>query len=226
VTAGMHLGVAVTAADHQYYTFNNADTIASGPDWFGPLGASVLAINNDGRHVNIAATLEPDADHDGYGDETQDGCPWDPTKQSSCGQPPLQPAPHQPVPPQPTPPSTPPASGGGQSSGQSTAVTVQAGPLVSLVTPGRESIARGYVTLAAMSVGQVNVSASGQVSGRALGSAKATIAAGKRVNLNLRIPRKTLRAIRGRLAHHKRVSAKVTVTAGGATTSVRVRLVR
>jgi hypothetical protein len=229
VTAGMHLGVAVTAGDQQWYTYNNLDTISSGLDWFGPLGKSVLAVDTSQRHVNIAATLEPDADHDGYGDETQDGCPWDPTKQSSCGQPPLQPAPHQPLPPAPSTPSspaTPTPPDGGKAGGQSTAVTVQAGPLVSLVAPGRESITSGYVTLAAMSVGQVDVSAGGQVSGRALGSAKATIAAGKRVTLKLRIPRKTLHLIRVRLARHKKVSAKLTVTAGGTTTSVRVRLVR
>jgi Ca2+-binding RTX toxin-like protein len=31
-----------------------------------------------GGHIPITATVEPDADHDLYGDETQDGCPSDP----------------------------------------------------------------------------------------------------------------------------------------------------
>ncbi|MEA2346799.1 MAG: hypothetical protein QOG62_586 [Thermoleophilaceae bacterium] len=34
-----------------------------------------------GYHVAVAAVLEPDADHDGFGDESQDQCPADPTKQ-------------------------------------------------------------------------------------------------------------------------------------------------
>lgn len=34
--------------------------------------------------LNLAATIEPDADHDGYGDETQDQCPSDATTQGPC----------------------------------------------------------------------------------------------------------------------------------------------
>lgn len=34
--------------------------------------------------VSVSASLEPDLDHDGYGDETQDGCPMDATKHGSC----------------------------------------------------------------------------------------------------------------------------------------------
>jgi hypothetical protein len=33
---------------------------------------------------NVAADIEPDADHDGYGDETQDGCTADPARQGPC----------------------------------------------------------------------------------------------------------------------------------------------
>jgi hypothetical protein len=33
---------------------------------------------------SVAATVEPDADHDGYGDETQDKCPVDATTQGFC----------------------------------------------------------------------------------------------------------------------------------------------
>src|SRR2546429_433363 len=32
-----------------------------------------------GYDINVSATLEPDVDGDGYGDETQDSCPTDPT---------------------------------------------------------------------------------------------------------------------------------------------------
>ena len=34
--------------------------------------------------VDLSAVLEPDADHDGYGDETQDKCPTDPSTQGPC----------------------------------------------------------------------------------------------------------------------------------------------
>ena len=37
-----------------------------------------------GLRLNVAADIEPDADHDGYGDETQDACATDPSRQGSC----------------------------------------------------------------------------------------------------------------------------------------------
>jgi len=38
--------------------------------------------------LDLSATLEPDVDGDGYGDETQDGCPSDATTQGPCPAPP------------------------------------------------------------------------------------------------------------------------------------------
>jgi hypothetical protein len=51
-----------------------------------PLGSTQLY---DGEVVklDISARVEPDADSDGYGDETQDGCPTDPATQSDCDAP-------------------------------------------------------------------------------------------------------------------------------------------
>jgi hypothetical protein len=46
--------------------------------------------------VNLSAELEPDADGDGYGDETQDLCPTDAARQDACPT----------IPPTPTPPAT------------------------------------------------------------------------------------------------------------------------
>jgi hypothetical protein len=34
--------------------------------------------------LNVSANVEPDNDHDGYGDETQDLCPTDPSTQGNC----------------------------------------------------------------------------------------------------------------------------------------------
>jgi hypothetical protein len=36
------------------------------------------------ERLNLTATLEPDADHDGYGDTTQDPCPTDPSTHEAC----------------------------------------------------------------------------------------------------------------------------------------------
>jgi hypothetical protein len=34
--------------------------------------------------LDLSATLEPDADHDGFGDETQDQCPTNASTQGAC----------------------------------------------------------------------------------------------------------------------------------------------
>jgi hypothetical protein len=46
---------------------------------FGP-----TSDHGSGFRLNVSAKLEPDADRDGYGDETQDGCPTDPAVQRPC----------------------------------------------------------------------------------------------------------------------------------------------
>ncbi len=51
-----------------------------------PVGSTVSGPWNDSGslRLNISALLEPDADLDGFGDETQDKCPADPSKQGDC----------------------------------------------------------------------------------------------------------------------------------------------
>lgn len=44
---------------------------------------SVQLAGTDFR-ANVAATVEPDADQDGFGDESQDQCPTDPSAQGAC----------------------------------------------------------------------------------------------------------------------------------------------
>src|SRR5262249_9456177 len=155
----------------------------------------------DEYHVNVAAVVEPDADHDGYGDDTQDQCPKDPAKQTGCGAPPIQAGP------KPKPPSDPPATPAPpippSPVTQTTVLNGASGPLVSLMAPRSESIKRGVVKFGVTSLGDVTVSASGQAGKRKLGSVDQAIAAGKHITLKLRISKKSLRAIRGRLAHHK-----------------------
>ncbi len=49
-------------------------------------GSSVLldAPQNANNRVNVSAVIEPDADKDGFGDETQDKCPSSGTTQGAC----------------------------------------------------------------------------------------------------------------------------------------------
>jgi uncharacterized repeat protein (TIGR01451 family) len=50
----------------------------------GFTGAPGFSFNN--FEVLLQATVEPDADRDGYGDDTQDDCPGDPTLHSHCAE--------------------------------------------------------------------------------------------------------------------------------------------
>lgn len=43
---------------------------------------AIIAVQNS--KLIVSATVEPDADNDGFGDETQDGCPADPATQVAC----------------------------------------------------------------------------------------------------------------------------------------------
>jgi len=49
-----------------------------------PTGGETSFGSGSNFRINVSATLEPDADNDGFGDETQDGCPTDNTAQGAC----------------------------------------------------------------------------------------------------------------------------------------------
>jgi hypothetical protein len=51
-----------------------------------PTGGTTLFFGccNTTQHANVEALLEPDADNDGFGDETQDECPTDASTQGAC----------------------------------------------------------------------------------------------------------------------------------------------
>jgi hypothetical protein len=55
--------------------FNSSEVLA---------GTSASFDREDEGQINVAAVLEPDADHDGFGDETQDQCPSNAGTQGSC----------------------------------------------------------------------------------------------------------------------------------------------
>jgi hypothetical protein len=50
-----------------------------------PVGTTDTYVSIASVQLDIAATLEPDADGDGFGDETQDKCPADPAVQAAAG---------------------------------------------------------------------------------------------------------------------------------------------
>jgi hypothetical protein len=92
VAAGNEIALyaAGAGAPCDYYTGNDADVQTY---LFSPGGTPDPAVgttvgpnqyHEPGYLLNVSAGVEPDADHDGYGDETQDLCPIDPTKQDSC----------------------------------------------------------------------------------------------------------------------------------------------
>jgi hypothetical protein len=49
-----------------------------------PLGTPFSTTSFNTFRMDVAAVLEPDADGDNFGDETQDLCPTDATKQGEC----------------------------------------------------------------------------------------------------------------------------------------------
>ena len=87
VSAGDVLGLRVHSMNTGCTFFTGAgDTaIARGaaPD-IAPGESMMTTSTLPNQRVNVSATLEPDADGDGYGDESQDGCPTIATYQAAC----------------------------------------------------------------------------------------------------------------------------------------------
>ena len=65
-----------------FQTVNAGDIIGVAPN--GPVGSTVTFSEAAGFRFNVAADVEPDADNDDFGDETQDGCPTDASQQTDC----------------------------------------------------------------------------------------------------------------------------------------------
>jgi hypothetical protein len=92
ITAGDYLGVDFpcsssaphSALNERWYPYGGATVgnwspaLADG----GPFRAT--SFDDPGYSLMINADIEADADHDGYGDETQDGCPADAGTQAPC----------------------------------------------------------------------------------------------------------------------------------------------
>ena len=86
---GARMSSGLTAKTPQMST-THASSPPLGPGPFGdfgdqPDGAETQFLNVvENFRVNATAVLEPDADADGFGDETQDQCPTDASTQGQC----------------------------------------------------------------------------------------------------------------------------------------------
>jgi uncharacterized repeat protein (TIGR01451 family) len=81
VLPGDVLGLSVGADSNTNCTVpagsGSADVVAFRDTGAAPASGDVTLDQTGGGRLNVAATLEPDADGDGFGDETQDRCPGD-----------------------------------------------------------------------------------------------------------------------------------------------------
>lgn len=82
IARGQHLGIDNTTVNAVYASSGSKFTYA-----FYPLlvdGQAARPSSDVTEELEIAATIEPDADRDGFGDETQDRCSTDATRQGAC----------------------------------------------------------------------------------------------------------------------------------------------
>jgi hypothetical protein len=83
VLAGDRIGLTGAFAPVYCQTGNPADVMGIIPQVVGP-GSTVTLKGEPGYRTPVSAVLEPDADHDGFGDETQDLCPQSAAFQTAC----------------------------------------------------------------------------------------------------------------------------------------------
>lgn len=85
VVAGDVLGLRTgTDGARTSYVTQTGDVIGTAPGMDPQPGTTFTGDTNDFYRVNVTATVEPDADADGYGDETQDQCPADASTAGPC----------------------------------------------------------------------------------------------------------------------------------------------
>jgi hypothetical protein len=87
--AGDVLGFSVTAGSNGcVFSSVNIGDVYQGASGDPPVGSSArLTGPSGGVRLNISAVLEPDADRDGFGDESQDACPAEAGPDDGCDPP-------------------------------------------------------------------------------------------------------------------------------------------
>jgi hypothetical protein len=83
VEAGDHLGVFGTPGTYFCVTGDPGD-VRGTAEGNPPIGTRAAFTPSVSAQVALGATVEPDIDDDGYGDETQDGCPQSASLQEAC----------------------------------------------------------------------------------------------------------------------------------------------
>jgi hypothetical protein len=91
VSAGQFVGLWSVTASHGCYYLTSSGAFTD----FGSLtpapqpgsGPSMYGTATGSAATNVAATIEPDGDNDGFGDETQDGCPQNAQRSDDCVEP-------------------------------------------------------------------------------------------------------------------------------------------
>jgi uncharacterized repeat protein (TIGR01451 family) len=83
VKAGDVIGTGASAGKTVAYTGANDDQVVLAPG-DQPAGSTGNYSNVQGIRVDVTASIEPDVDGDGFGDETQDLCVNDATTQTRC----------------------------------------------------------------------------------------------------------------------------------------------
>lgn len=88
VGAGVGFGTASSASNPGCTNGQGGDVIANFNANVPVGGKAKPSGTTTGAVVSLAVVIEPDADGDGYGDETQDQCPQSPAAQGACPAPP------------------------------------------------------------------------------------------------------------------------------------------
>jgi hypothetical protein len=83
VQAGDVIGLALITESDCFTLASTADKYGSRGD-DPPPNTTLPYAQSSGLRLDVSAVLEPDADNDGFGDETQDGCPADASTQGPC----------------------------------------------------------------------------------------------------------------------------------------------
>jgi hypothetical protein len=191
VRAGDVIGMSFVSGD--------CDTNGTTGDSLGSAGGDVQPgqtanfADDTQRRLPIAATVEPDADGDGFGDETQDRCPGVAGTDNGCVPPPT-----------PRPDTTKPAV----SAVIAKSLKLSKRGAVSFFMTASES-ATGNAT------GTINVPAKLSKVVR-FKSAAVKLAPGSVTKVTLKLSRRNLQTVRKALARHRKLRAKITVTVSDA----------
>ena len=162
-----------------------------------PVGSTgTITTDFPNLRVSVAATVESDADKDGFGDDSQDGCPTDPTRQDAC---PAAPA-----------DKTAPVE-------TSTAKRSQDVDKLAVFVTLNEA---GTVTAAA------SVNVSGASKRFAFRPVTRTVSANVRTKFRLKLRRTALRRVRKALKRGKKLRASLTITAKDAAANATVKKLR